>query len=65
MAKLAGLGEEIFGGISGHSARVSAAQDLVVNGHDVISITHRGGWRTAEVVARYIEMTLDHRLLNT
>ena len=62
LAKRAGLGEEIVSGISGHSARVGAAQDLVANGHDVISIMHKGGWSSAEIVARYIERMPDLRL---
>lgn len=57
LAKRAELGEDIVAGISGHSARVGAAQDLVANGHDIIRIMQKGGWTTIETVARYVENT--------
>lgn len=41
--------------VSGHSLRVGAAQQLTLNGHDVLQIMRAGGWRSMAVVARYIE----------
>jgi len=41
--------------ISGHSLRVGAAQQLVMNGVQLLPIMRAGGWRSMNVVARYIE----------
>lgn len=41
--------------ISGHSLRVGAAQDLMTRGADILSIMRAGGWKTMNVVARYVE----------
>ncbi len=35
--------------------RVGAAQDMIVAGLGVLPIMQAGGWRTTNVVARYIE----------
>lgn len=35
--------------------RVGAAQDLNRRGFDILTIMRAGGWRSANVVARYIE----------
>ncbi|AWB50559.1 hypothetical protein HYN69_18295 (plasmid) [Gemmobacter aquarius] len=40
---------------SGHSMRVGAAQDLLVMGHDAIAIMRAGGWKSVNVLARYLE----------
>ena len=44
-------------GLSGHSTRVEAAQDMLAEaeGKTLIQIMHRGGWRKPETVFRYIE----------
>ncbi|MEE4208847.1 MAG: tyrosine-type recombinase/integrase, partial [Parvularcula sp.] len=42
-------------GISGHSMRVGAAQDMMVAGLDHVAIMQAGGWKTVDVVARYVE----------
>jgi site-specific recombinase XerD len=42
-------------GISGHSMRVGAAQDMMIAGLDHIAIMQAGGWKTLSVVARYVE----------
>ena len=42
-------------GISGHSTRIGACQDLVANGIDLTSIQQAGSWTSAEMVARYSE----------
>lgn len=41
--------------ISGHSMRVGAAQDMMIAGLDHISIMQAGGWKSVDVVARYVE----------
>ena len=41
--------------ISGHSMRVGAAQDMMIAGLDHIAIMQAGGWKTVDVVARYVE----------
>ncbi|SEQ31946.1 Site-specific recombinase XerD [Devosia sp. YR412] len=46
--------EEVFS-ISGHSLRVGAAQQLTINGVQLLPIMRAGGWRSTNVVARYVE----------
>jgi site-specific recombinase XerD len=41
--------------LSGHSMRVGAAQDMIASGLGVLPIMQAGGWRTMNVVARYVE----------
>jgi Phage integrase family. len=41
--------------VSGHSLRVGAAQQLVLNGRGILEIMRAGGWRSINVVARYVE----------
>lgn len=41
--------------LSGHSARVGMAQDLVAAGFDLPAILQAGRWRSATMVARYTE----------
>lgn len=53
-ARRAGLIEEAKK-LSGHSMRVGAAQDLMASGFDITSIMIAGGWKSAEVVTRYLE----------
>lgn len=54
-ARRAGLEEETVRGLSGHSMRVGAAQDLMLSGVDTVGIMTAGGWKNVEVVARYVE----------
>lgn len=54
-ARLAGIEEEIVQGLSGHSMRVGAAQDMMAAGFDLISIMQAGGWKTPAVAVRYVE----------
>lgn len=35
--------------------RVGAAQDMMIAGLDILPIMAAGGWKTTNVVARYIE----------
>lgn len=41
--------------VRGHSLRVGGAQQLTLNGHSLLIIMRAGGWKTMNVVARYIE----------
>lgn len=55
-ARRAGLQQEA-GQLSGHSMRIGAAQDLMKNGLGTLAIMRAGGWKTYDVVARYVENT--------
>ena len=55
MAANAGLPEDIVAKLSGHSARVGAAQDMVAAGLEVTEVMQAGGWKTPAMVARYSE----------
>ena len=54
-ARRAKLPEEVVNSLSGHSMRIGAAQDMMVNGFDQLCIMQAGGWKTAHVVLRYVE----------
>ena len=41
--------------LSGHSMRVGAAQDMLVAGFDMAAIMQAGGWKSPNVLARYVE----------
>lgn len=53
-ARRAGLTDEAKH-LSGHSMRVGAAQDLLREGRSILQIMKAGGWKSPEVVARYVE----------
>jgi len=55
LAKTAHLDPSIVKSISGHSARVGRAQDLLKEGKSLPQIMTLGGWRSTEIVMRYIE----------
>ncbi len=55
LAKTANLEPSIVQSISGHSARVGRAQDLLKDGKSLPQIMTLGGWRSTEIVMRYIE----------
>jgi len=55
LAKEAGLSNEVIHGISGHSMRVGAAQDLLISGASLPQIMIKGGWAKTDIVIRYIE----------
>lgn len=55
LAASAGLPAATISGLSGHSARVGAAQDLACDGSDLIAIMTAGRWKSVATVARYIE----------
>lgn len=41
--------------------RVGAAQDLLCAGHDIGAIMRAGGWKSIEVLGRYLE-TAEHNV---
>jgi hypothetical protein len=49
------MSSAIVAKLSGHSMRVGAAQDMAAAGIDLGAIMHAGGWKTPEIVMRYIE----------
>lgn len=50
-----GLTSEEVASYSGHSLRVGAAQDLLCSGFDTAAIMRAGGWRSVNVLGRYLE----------
>lgn len=54
-AKSAALDDETIARLSGHSMRVGAAQDMAAAGIDLGAIMHAGGWKSPDMVMRYIE----------
>ena len=61
MAREAGLPEAVAGGLSGHSARVGATQDMVAAGIELPAILHAGRWKSTAMVNRYGERLLAKR----
>ena len=61
MARAAGLPPEVVDGLSGHSARIGAAQDMVANGIEMPAILQAGRWKSAAMVNRYGERLLARR----
>jgi integrase len=55
IARAAGLEESVIKGISGHSMRVGAAQDLLNSGASMPIIMQRGRWSKTDTVMRYLE----------
>lgn len=55
LARSAELNDEVIKGISGHSMRVGAAQDLLMNGASLPQIMVKGGWSKTDTVMRYID----------
>jgi len=51
----AGFDTIIANELSGHSMRVGAAQDMMAAGFDTLAIMQAGGWKSANVVLRYVE----------
>jgi site-specific recombinase XerD len=60
LARDADLNDEVVKGISGHSMRVGAAQDLLVKGASLPQIMVKGGWSKTDTVMRYIEKVRPH-----
>ena len=61
MARKAGLGEDIVTGLSGHSARVGAVQDMIASGIELPAILQAGRWKSTTMVNRYGERLLARR----
>ena len=61
MAHRAGLPEGLVEGLSGHSARVGAAQDMVAAGIEMPLILNAGRWKSTAMVSRYGERLLARR----
>ena len=57
MAIQAGI-DDFAGGLSGHSARVGAAQDMIASGIGLPAILQAGRWKSAAMVSRYGERLL-------
>ncbi|MDI1346467.1 MAG: site-specific integrase [Pseudolabrys sp.] len=55
LARDAGLEKALIAKLSGHSMRVGAAQDMAAAGIDLGAIMHAGGWKSPDMVMRYIE----------
>jgi integrase/recombinase XerD len=56
-ARRAGLSQDEVQYLSSHSMRIGAAQDMMNAGFNILPIMTAGGWKTTNVVARYIENT--------
>jgi hypothetical protein len=54
-AAAAGFTPEDVRAFSGHSLRVGAAQDLLCAGFDTAAIMRAGGWKSINVLGRYLE----------
>ncbi|WP_413717298.1 tyrosine-type recombinase/integrase [Silicimonas sp. MF1-12-2] len=54
-ARRAGLPANEIDAFSGHSMRVGAAQDLLCAGYDTAAIMRAGGWKSVNILARYLE----------
>lgn len=56
MVRAAGLTPEQVAGISGHSSRVGAAQDMAASDRiEMPAIMQAGGWKSPQMVARYTQ----------
>ena len=53
MARAAGLPAGTVDGLSGHSTRVGAAQDMIGAGIEMPAILHAGRWKSTAMVSRY------------
>lgn len=49
------LDPAVTANLSGHSMRIGAAQDMMVAGFDALAIMQAGGWKSTNVVLRYVE----------
>ena len=61
MADRAGLPGAVADGLSGHSARVGAAQDMIAAGIELPAILQAGRWKSTAMVNRYGERLLAKR----
>ena len=61
MARAADLPDDAVDGLSGHSARVGAAQDMIASGVELAAILQAGRWKTTAMVNRYDERLMARR----
>ena len=61
MARKADLPESVVRGLSGHSARIGAAQDMIAAGIELPAILQAGRWKSTAMVNRYGERLLAKR----
>ena len=61
MARHAGLPPEVIDGLSGHSTRVGATQDMIEYGIELPAILQAGRWKSTAMVNRYGERLLAQR----
>ena len=61
MARRVGLPDSAVRGLSGYSARVGAAQDMIAAGMELPAILQAGRWKSASMVNRYGEWLLARR----
>jgi integrase len=54
-ATRAGFARNVVADLSGHSMRVGAAQDLMADGVGILPIMQAGGWKSMNVIGRYVE----------
>ncbi|MCB1381327.1 MAG: tyrosine-type recombinase/integrase, partial [Alphaproteobacteria bacterium] len=54
-ARRSGLDPSEIDAFSGHSMRVGAAQDLLTRGFETAAIMRAGGWKSINILARYLE----------
>lgn len=54
-ARRCDMNPEEVNAFSGHSMRVGAAQDLLTKGFDTAAIMRAGGWKSVNILARYLE----------
>jgi len=60
LARKATVDESQIKHISGHSMRVGAAQDLLLQGASLGQIMIKGGWTKTDTVMRYVERVAQH-----
>ena len=60
LARKANIDESQIKHISGHSMRVGAAQDLLLQGASLGQIMIKGGWTKTDTVMRYVERVAQH-----
>ena len=56
MARRAGLAPEAVDGISAHSTRVGALQDMIADGVELPELLRAGRWKSADAVQRYADI---------
>jgi len=61
MARKAGFDKEVVEGLSAHSARIGATQDMIASDLGLAAVMQAGRWKTAAMVLRYGERLLAQR----